>query len=288
MKNYKILVPTYKRKNPKILNMLSLDKDLELYFCIRHEELQFYDDFCKDKRIHFVDLGENIVDLGDTRKRMMQYAIDNDIKYVVMLDDTLDNVYDVDDKSKTITQCIEECVNRLETDELKQYCIMYQFHRPERKRCISDKEHKKYFVCCPVQAYIINTKLYARYGLKFKSYKESGSEDEAFFVDTLQKGLVTCSNVKINVSGDLPAVKKEGGTHDRAYMLENLEKVADERENTLMNYIGRMYGVYVTKKHRSTIGCLFAMASFDYDYFYNVLVKNRELNQKVIDCGFKY
>lgn len=282
----KICVPTYNRKNPKILKMLEKDKNLVLSFCVRGELLDsgFYDDFKNNPQIELLNLGYGLTNLGHTRQRIMQYCKDKKIKYVTMLDDTLDDIYDIIDMGKPISQILDEVIDRLENDPLKDLCVMYQFHRPERKRCISDKEHKKYFVCCPVQAFTINVDKAFEYGLTFKSYDEAGSEDEAFFVDTLKKGLITCSNTNVNISGDIAAVRKEGGTHESDDILEN---IADYRETKLAQYAGEMYGVYYTKRYRTNIGCLFSMATFDYDYFYDVLISRREQNKKIIDSEFK-
>lgn len=284
-KYYNIAVPTYKRKNPKIFNMLK-DENIKITLFVREEELQsgFYNDI-KNDRVEIISIGTDVIDLGDTRQRILQYYIDNNIKYCIMFDDVIENIYDTSDQTKTISQCIEECVNRLENDELKDLCIFYQFHRENLKRCISDKNNKKYFICCPFQALIINTEIAKKYNIKYHTFSKIGAaEDEAIFADSLKAGLITCGNTKICIEGKMPCVKSDGGTHVNE---NDTEYKADYVQGLLDKYIGPMYGVYCTKKYRSNIKCMYAFANFDYDYFYSVLIEQRDKNKKIIDSKFK-
>lgn len=286
MFNWKLYVPTYMRPQPKILDMLKKDDKLKMTFVVRDELYSngYYDHLKNVKNLDFLAIG-SLQDLGDTRKEIMIHAIQNKIKYCVMFDDCLNSLINEDDETMSISECIDNCCRRLEDDPLKEYAIMFEFYRKSRhysKRPLDSK----YFLENPIQAFIINVPLAHCHDINFHTKKIVGVEDEAFFAETLQHGLITCSNSKFVIDGDLPGVKKQGGDHyDDDF--ENEDKLYDELEARRLAYNGHMFGVYQTKRYRRTIGHCITCTQFDLDYFNRVLVEKRDLNQTVINNQFK-
>ena len=283
--NWKLYVPTYMRKSPRILEMLKKDKNLEMTFFVRKDlfENGYYNELKNIDRLEFVLL-ENVHDLGDTREQMMIHAKKNNIKYVVMFDDCIDSLIDVNDLSKPISNCINECVNRLMTDKLKEFCIMFEFYRKSRHYSNMPLS-SKYFLENPIQAFIVNVDLAFKEKINFHTKEIVGVEDEAFFAETLQHGLITCSNSDFIIDGELPGVKKEGGDHHNNDFSQE-DKLYDKLEKLRREYNGNMYGVYQTKRYRKTIGHCIACTQFDLNYFYRTLVEKRKENEDVIKTKF--
>lgn len=275
---------SYKREYPSILQMLKKDEHLVLHMCVRPDELAngYYDHLKDIPNLKLIGLREGLTDSGETRAAVMQYAYDNGFDFAAIFDDTISNLYDSRDEHKSISQCLFDCVERLENDPLSEYCITFQFHRKERKYTnVSDDS--KYFVGMPLQCCIINVKKSFEHGINFKSGKVCGFEDAAFFIDTIKEGLITCSDTNYLVEGQLPNTKKKGGSHPEG---EQIESRYDIQQEKFMKYVGNMYGVYLTKAYRKSIGELVSYGLFDYAYFKYVLVDERELNQKIIDTRF--
>ena len=285
--SWAVFVPTYNRKEPNILKMLENDPILHINLCVRSDEDDkgFYDELKKNPRIGILRCGYNLYDSGGTRIAIMEYCWIAGIKYAVMFDDPISNVHDTMDKEKLISTCIAECVERLETDPMSDNCILFQFHRAERKYTNVSLD-SKYFVGMPLQAFIVNTDLAFETGLQFGTRNEVGFEDEAFFIDSVKEGLITCSDTRYLVEGGLPNVPKAGGSHANMGA-ETLEQKYDRLQQVFLKHIGPTYGVYLTKAYRKSIGGLCSYGLFDYAFFKDVLVDNRELNKDIIESKFQ-
>lgn len=286
MKNYEVFIPTYNRKEPNCLALAELGLDITL--CVRREAIQehFYDHLDLKPHIKMLDCGPNLYDSGGTRIAIMEYCHKMGIKYAVMLDDPIDDVYSrLYPEELGPQDVIEKAVDRLENDPLKEYCILFQFNRPERKYT-NMPEDTKYFLGMPLQAFVVNVELAYKYGLQFGTRNDVGFEDEAFFIDSVKAGLITCSDADLMVSGGLPNVPKAGGSHANMGQ-ETLEQKYDRLQQIFLKHIGPTYGVYLTKAYRSSIGGLCCYGLFDYAYFYEVLVRNREKNKEIIDSHFE-
>lgn len=285
MKNYEVFVPTYNRKDPRVLKLA--DQGLEITLCVRSEAYNdgFYDELSCHKNVSILPCGYGLYDSGGTRIAIMKYCCMHGIKYAVMLDDPIDEVYYVKDLKSDPTYAIEKCVERLETDPLKEYCILFQFNSPNRKYTNVSCD-SKYFLGMPLQAFIVNVDLAYKYKLQFGTRNEVGFEDEAFFIDSVKAGLITCSDADYMVNGGLPNVPKAGGSHANMGQ-ETLEEKYDRLQQVFLKYIGPTYGVYLTKAYRSTIGGFCSYGMFDYAYFKDVLVDHRERNKAIIDSHFR-
>ena len=278
-----IFIPTYQRLDMKALQLLK-DENIRLNFCVRGEALDsgFYDGLkeqLKDQNVEFIDLGYNIIDLGDTRQRILEYCLIKDIRYCVMFDDTVSDVYNLD-HNKTISECIQECIDQMK--ENKELNVMYAFSHEQRKHHAQNID-TKYFLHCPAQAFIIDVYLAAEHDITFKPLSICGIEDMAFFIDTLKAGLLTCTNRQINIIVETTLKPKQGGTHTHNH---SVEKKCDIYCTGLQKYVGDMYGVYFTKRYRHQIEDWVAFTAFDYEYFIDVLIKYRHENQNIIDSKF--
>jgi hypothetical protein len=287
MSDWKLFIPTYNRTQLNCLKLLERDSEIELNLCVREEQLAdgFYDFLKGAERVNLISLGTGIRDLGETRQRILTHCKENDIDFCVMLDDGLDNIYCKSCEKLSPSDCISAAVEQMKNDKMSKYCAIYQFHRPERKYSNVDAS-SRYFVGMPLQALIINVKIAKDYDLNYYPICEAGFEDEAFFIDAVKKGLITCSNSEINVSGALPNVPKVGGSHGTSDTKMLVERY--DRYNTLfLKHIGPTYGVYITKCMRHSIGAQVSYCLFDYAYFKKVLVDDRDENQEIIDKHFK-
>lgn len=282
MQKQHIYIPTYKRKKPRCLELLDKDSNIVVDLCVRHEELEngFYDHLKSIDRLNLIDIGSNVIDLGDTRQRILDYCRSINERYCVMFDDTVSNVYSLK-TNEVISVCLWHCIDQM--IENQQLNIMFALSTEQRKHHAQNID-TKYFLHCPAQAFIIDTYLAHKYDIKFKPLSICGIEDMAFFIDTLKAGLLTCTNRIINVIVETTLKKKDGGTHTDELSVEDK---CDRYCQGLRNYVGNMYGVYFTKRYRHQIKDNVCFAAFDYEYFIDCLIKYRDENQDLIKSGFK-
>ena len=276
-----IFIPTYNRKELKCLSLSN--KDIRLNLCVRHSSIKndFYD-FCKDMpNVNLLDIGEP-ADIGETRQAILEYCYKNNIQYCIMLDDTVSNIYSTD-KYRSITECLNNIINYMHTNEYSELSAIFALSTENRKHHAFI--NNGYFYHCPVQGFVINVPLVFKHNISFKSLKICGSEDMAFFIDTIKAGLITCTNTNINMIVDTPMKKKKGGTHNNHSL--SVEQRNDIMTSQLRQYAGNMYGVYFTKRYRHQIEEDVCFTAFDYDYFIDVLIKYRHENKKIIDSQFK-
>lgn len=280
-----IYVPTYKRKTFRILELLK-DKNIRLNLCVRRSEIEnnFYEHLYNNPQINFVDLGNNICDIGDTRERIICFCQAHNIKYCIMLDDTVSDIYYKDSNYITdvsSSACLKMCIEQMKENE--EMNVMFALSTEQRKHHAQDI-NTKYFLHCPAQGFIINTELCKQHNINFHSLKIVGSEDMAFFIDTLKAGLLTCTNRHINMTVETTLKQKSGGTHTDKY---SVERKSDIYTSNLRKYVGNMYGVYFTKRYRHQIESQCCFTAFDYEYFIDVLIKYRDENKQIIDSQFK-
>lgn len=283
---YQIFVPTYKRAKPSILKLLQKDRNFVINFCVRHEEMHFpaYV-LIKDKygdRVNFIDLGSGIKDIGETRRRIMNYAIHNGIAYCVMIDDGITNFKCDRFASFTPTDCIEHAIRQLGQH---QNAIACTFRRQEDKfvGVASDDN-----ICCGImqQAYIIDVRKAVKYSITFKSLKKVGFEDAAFMLDAFKAGLYTISVPGLFMEGKAPNVIQAGGNHVDTDV-DKFAKSYDEKSKRLSKYLGQMYGVSFEKKFRKRYQTQVTYCIVNYAYFREVLNSNRQENELLIKSKFK-
>lgn len=291
---WRLIVPTYMRKFPLILSMLERDESLEIYFAVRSE---LYDDgFYKDleaiDRVHIIPIGYGLTELGETREAIMNYCRDNNIEYCCMFDDGITNLVNIVDSSFTISEVIEHCINQIERDEMKDLIVGFSMHKRYGLRNdgsivdvpdSSAKDSERYFVAFPTQAVILNMKVVNNYDLHYKSLKEVGFEDGAFFADAIKAGLVYAGDKVIKIDGIIPNMQKPGGSHSAT---DNLELKYDIQNQRCLDYTGRMLGASLEKRYRSYANGLLSLIIWNLDYYREVLCYNREANKVIIDNKF--
>lgn len=297
MSNWKLCVPTYNRKEPKILDMAKKDPQLEVNLFVRQEAIDdgFYDHLKDIKNVIIRSLGYGVTCIGDTRQRIIEWCIQNDVKYCAMFDDGICNFVDerivLDDVS--ISKTFEETVALMEYDPLIDRMVGFGFikrlsYYANGTIAIYDDSHlveNDYFMFAPFQTAIWNVELIKKHNLRFHTIQEVGFEDCAFFADCLKSGLVFGSRSWLKVDGVVPNETKAGGNHT---LTENIEHKYDAQVKTCMKYIGNMYGVYIDKRYRSYAHGLLGFIVFDLNYFREVLVYKPEQNRSLIEGGFRY
>lgn len=285
-KYYEVFVPTYKRAKPAILKMLQKDKNLTLNFCVRHEEMNFpaYK-FIKNKykdRVNFIDLGKGIKDIGETRRRIMNYAYSHYLPYCVMIDDGITNFFYQLNGTMTISECLELAIRELDK---RQVAIACTFRRQEDKFVGVSSEDT---TCCGImqQAYVISVYRAFSHDISFKSLKKVGFEDAAFMLDAFKAGLYTISVPFLFMEGKAPNVIQKGGNHVDTDVAK-FAKSYDKKSKQLSKYIGQMYGVSFEKKFRNRYQAQVTYCIVNYAYFREVLVENRRNNANLINSKFK-
>lgn len=279
-----IFVPTYRRQELPILKLLD-DSNISITLCVRDEEYSSALDFCKiDKRIKILNLGKNITNLGETRKRICQHCIDNDIKYCIMFDDSLNDIQNLS-IPMTYSECLLCAIKFLQNKQREnKYVFCYTMFRKGNK-FLGVSSSDEYFVGFPLQAEIIDVSYLKKYHFNYEDMNKCGLEDIAFFADAVKKGLVFVSNQNIVIDGKLPNVIVDGGSHSEDSTAFEIKR--DKDHARLCKYIGPMYGIMLTKKYRESVGCCLTYARIDFSYFRDVLVTNRDKNKKIIDSQFK-
>lgn len=278
-----VYVPTYKRQQPRALELAAKDNNVAVCFCVRHEELEkgYYNipAFQKDN-IKLIDLGSNVIDLGDTRQRILDYCRSHNEQYCIMLDDTVSDIYDLY-STQSISECLTRCIDQMK--ENTKLNVMFALSTEQRKHHAQDI-NSKYFLHCPAQGFIIDVNLAHKHNITFKPLSICGIEDMAFFIDTIKAGLLTCTNRQINMIVETTLKQKKGGTHTDSYSVEDK---CDIYNTGLAKYAGEMYGVYFTKRYRHQIESQCCFAAFDYEYLQDVLIKYRDENKQIIDSQFQ-
>lgn len=292
--NFRVCVPTYNRKEPKCLEMLELDKELELDLFVRQELIDsgFYDELAKRERVHLHSLGEGVTCIGDTRERIFNWCKSHNVKYCAMFDDGMCNVINTRNERLSISNVFNMCVDIMEKSPLKDkyagFCYVKRvaYYADGRTAIYDDSKlaEEDYFLFGPFQTCLWNIDIIKEHDLHVHTLEEVGFEDCAFFADCLKKGLVFGSRKYIKVDGVVPNETKSGGNHT---LTENIEKKYDKQIAKCMEYIGNMYGVYVKKRYRSYAKGLLGLITFDLDYFREALVLRPEENKTVIERGFQ-
>ena len=293
--NIRLCIPTYNRKSPKCLEMLKLDKELELDLFVRQELIDngFYDDLAKIERIHIHSLGTNVTCIGDTRERIFNWCRQHHIKFCAMFDDGICNLIDTHFETASISNILNYCCDIMSTskfaDKYAGFCYIKRiaYYADGHVAIYDDSKiaEEDYFLFAPFQSCLWNVDVITNYDLHMHTLEEVGFEDCAFFADCLKKGLVFGSRKNIKVDGIVPNETKSGGNHT---LTENIEKKYDAQVAKCMKYIGNMYGVYIEKRYRSYAKGLLGFITFDLDYFREVICNKPLENKQIIDRRFQY
>ena len=209
MNEYIVTCLTYKRKQPKIFEMLKSDAKINIWFGVRREELEsgYYDDWKSlpfADRIHFIPL-DDVVDAGDTRQKILDWCYVQGYKYVVQFDDTVRKIKNTQHDTWTTTTCIKYALAQMKDDPLNP--IGFEFVRRNMK---IRKTRKAY-----IQAWIIDVQRLHDAGINFRTVKETGWDDFTFSWEVHNAGFYTITDptlVRVAKSS-YPWANEAGGTH---------------------------------------------------------------------------
>lgn len=234
-KEFIICIPTYKRKWPTILSCIRLNQDLEFVMFVRKEDYDngYYNEpQFKIDNLKFITI-DNVEELGMTREKILQYAIDNNYKYCMQIDDSQFGLQDVSDKYRKLSEIIEYCIKRFKNDKYKDKAFAMNFCR----EAYYIRPYDQYFISQLCQTFILNCKVCKEHDLHFRNLNECGLEDLAFTIEAVDKGLVELTDTRFIRVGRPGAVRGEkGGCHDD----DNENKYRElniRRTNTIINYV---------------------------------------------------
>lgn len=269
---YNVYVPTYNRSTLQVFQMLS-DPNVMITLCVRHEEASIRR---SSDRINILDLGEDIHDIGETRKRILQYSIDQGDEYCIMIDDQISDLYYLTDKHDYdhISKAFSKAIEMFDHNKI----LIYGFWR-QGSQFIGVDDLDVYFKGIPMQAVIIDNIVAKRHGIMYESMDVCGLEDMAFLIDGIRQGLVSVGG-ETDVIGKIPNKIIAGGNHTMT--VKEYEKRRDEDCEKLLKYSKLRYGICLEKKYRHSIGMSLAYVRLDFDYFRTVLVNERSNNLQTI------
>lgn len=289
-----ICIPTYNRKTPHILKLISEQSNCIFNLCVRHEELEsgFYDSFKNIKSIKLIDLGFNIHDLGETRRRIINLCISQNAKYCLMLDDGVDSIINCENPFMPLSAIINIVIDKINKDTLVNKVIGFTFYKQRNVKedgtsiLLNTINNYKYFGFTPSQTVLLNIEMLKKYHINYSSISKHGIEDLAFFGDCLKKGLIFCSDKNFVYSGLEANMPKLGESHNNETFEEN-EKRYDNMNIKCFNYL-HMQGVLLEKRVfilNNQIHYL-SLLAFDLNYFRDALCVHRKEYAKVIASHF--
>lgn len=288
-----IFIPTYNRKTFLALKLLK-DPTVELTLCVRPEldDEGFYDHLKSVDRVRILRLPYGLTELGESRQAILDYCNRRGIKWCFMADDGTTKIQDITKPNQSFEELFNSCVDRMENDKLSEHIIGMNFRKRKAIDCNTleeeDVSHKypaqehDYFDTVANQVFLINAEKAQQHGIRYKSLKEVGFEDAAFFGDAVKNGLVFCNGKNIRYDCLIANQKKKGGSHSAT---ESLQKKYHDQSLRCMNYLN-MYGTRLENRYRNFAQDYLTFIIFNYDYFREVLTEMREQNQQLIDNHF--
>lgn len=289
-----IYVPTYKRQTFPAMSFLN-DENIRLILCVRSEEDDngFYDELKRHDRIEILRLGYDIVDIGDTRQRILQHCIDNNVKFCTMFDDQVIRLVSKSDAQPS--KIIEKCYDSMMNDSLYDKIALFGF--TTRRAYTSDFDYRDYtcydynetyFSDFPSQAVILNVDVISANSIQYHRLEEHGLEDCVFVADCLRQGLIFKFDPDVRKDSFAANSNKSGGNHT---IYDNQEKIRNKynrlQSKTYDEYCDLM-GIIMHGRYRGYLGGNVMFVAFDWSYYREVLVEHRLSNQDLIDHKLSY
>lgn len=230
LKEMIICIPTYKRKWPSILACIRLNQDLDFTMFVRKDDYEtgYYDEpQFKLDNLNFVVI-DGVHELGMTREKMLQYAINKGYKYCMQIDDSQFGLQDITGQYVRLSEIINECLLRFETDKHKDKAFVMNFIRNVE----NVESFQQYFLSQLCQTFILNCKVCKQYDLHFYSLDECGLEDLSFVIHAADKGLIELSDARfIRIGRPGSVVGEKGGCHEEddknKYLQLNIKRAKD-------------------------------------------------------------
>ena len=221
-----ISVPTYKRKWPNFLQLARQYDNLIFHVFVREDDYNagYYNERQFDlPNIKFITLND-VHELGETRERMLQYAINNNYKYNLQMDDSQYGIQDTTDRIKYFDNILLACIERFETDTYKDRAFAFNF--PRKAYSNSQNKQKTYFLSQFCQMFMLNCEICKKYDLHFHCLDYCGLEDLSFIIHAADKNLIELSDtrfIRIGIAACLP--NQKGGCHTVDYNELNKRRV---------------------------------------------------------------
>lgn len=296
-----IYIPTYKRKTFPALELLD-DENIRLNLCVRSEEddAGFYDELKRLDRINIIRLGHGLTDIGDTRQAILQYCIDNDIDFCPMFDDSVirlcnNSKYGVSKPSEMIMKLIDEIKQLDIADDValggfvtRRAYSTWDGMTGKFREFDYPQYNEAFFADFPSQAVILNVKVLKQHGIQYHKISEYGLEDCVFVADCLREGLVFYFNPRFRKDALAANAVKEGGNHT---VHNSKEKVREKYNVAQMKTYERykdMMGITAEARYRGYLEGEVFFVGFNWNYYREVLVFNRKMNQDIIDAHLSY
>ena len=296
-----IYIPTYKRKTFPALELLD-DENIRLNLCVRSEEddAGFYDELKHLDRINIIRLGYGLTDIGDTRQAILQYCIDNDIDFCPMFDDSVIRLcnnfeYGINKPSEMIAKLIDEIKQLDIANEValggfvtRRAYSTWDGTTGKFREFDYPQYNEAFFADFPSQAVILNIKVLKQHCIQYHKISEYGLEDCVFVADCLREGLVFYFNPRFRKDALAANAVKEGGNHT---VHNSKEKVREKYNVAQMKTYERykdMMGITAEARYRGYLEGEVFFVGFNWNYYREVLVFNRKMNQDIIDAHLSY
>lgn len=296
-----IFIPTYKRKTFPALNFLN-DKLIRLNLCVRSEEddAGFYDELKRIDRINVIRLGYGLTDIGDTRQAILQHCIDNDIDFCPMFDDSVirlynRSVYGINEPSRMIAKLIDEIKQLDITDNValggfvtRRAYSTWDGTTGDFREFDYPQYHEHFFADFPSQAVILNVKVLKQHGISYHKIDEYGLEDCVFVADCLREGLVFYFNPSFRKDALAANAVKEGGNHTVHNSKEKIRSKYNVAQMKTYERYKDMMGIIAEARYRNYLEGEVFFVGFNWSYYRDVLVNDRNKNQDIIDSHLSY
>lgn len=289
-----IYVPTYRRKTFPVLNFLK-DENITLTLCVRSEEddYGFYDELKKLDRVNILRLGYSIKDIGETRQAILQHCIDNNIDFCPMFDDSVIRIATLDNAGPAeIIQC---CIKTMQLDDYFN-CIAglgfvtrraYKTETAYREYYLPSMD-EYYFADFPSQAIILNVKVLKQHRIQYHAIQYKGLEDCVFVLDCLREGLIFKFNPSYRKDALAANMPKEGGNHVEHDVSTKVRQKYNFCSAKTFNFYKDMMGIYPVGRYRGYLQGEMLLIGFDWSYFRDVLVYDRNNNEHIIKDKLSY
>lgn len=234
----KIMCPTYKRKSPRILELMKKFPNDDIYFCVRKEEFEkgFYDEWKTNEHCKFILL-EGCSNIGNTRKKILEYCFEHNEKYITMLDD---NVFDVIcEGENSLNQIFEKVIDDERSDPY--FDRVAAIRIPKKKARINKSGTKNYSASVNL-IFILDIEKIKLAGINFEDSLNCGHEDFVFAYELHMNGLCSVNSkiAKVRSRSCLPHLVTSGGTHENQTTNDAIKMMNDKCELSI-EYLKNKY-----------------------------------------------
>lgn len=267
-KIYPICVPSYNRPDPVILKSLETYPDLPIILFIRNtkEQKHMYKKWKNKCRIVCLN---NVHDIGETRKAIIDWCIKNKISNIFMMDDDIDELdflYPHETKNGTVCmRAARQNMNRpykginpftlrmwisMINSRSKDLTLSSPLYRPDSWHLKNKDSKETYNDGACIQCLHINVKNLYKAHVNYSSNLECGTEDYALQFRIMTAGLLTCTFRDLMYG--CPAINsRPGGCENANGYSDPVERYKMYIEKFLQNVCGKDHPGILIKTTRS-------------------------------------